>query len=222
MATEGIGSNNALSQLDPSLTAAAEKAKAKKQGEVGKDEFLQLLVTQLKNQDPLDPMKNEDFAVNLAQFSQLEQLISINDKINPEGGGSDIGGLASYLGHQVVLNSSDVTVTGGTAGQATFKLDSAATNVKLDLTDSEGNVKESFDLGPLDAGEQIVDLKGLTVPNGTYTVQVTALSAFGTTMTPKAFGTGIVSGFIPGAEPKLLVNGNEIDPTDVREVRAGQ
>ncbi len=48
---------------------------------VSKDEFLKLLVAQLQNQDPLNPLKNEDFVVQLATFSSLEQLISINKAV---------------------------------------------------------------------------------------------------------------------------------------------
>ena len=60
---------------------------------MGKDEFLKLLVTQLQNQDPLNPMKNEEFVTQLATFTSLEQLISINkgvtaitDYIHPQNG----------------------------------------------------------------------------------------------------------------------------------------
>jgi flagellar basal-body rod modification protein FlgD len=48
---------------------------------IGKDEFLKLLVAQLENQDPLSPLKNEEFVAQLATFSSLEQLIAINDGI---------------------------------------------------------------------------------------------------------------------------------------------
>ena len=47
----------------------------------GKDEFLKLLVAQLQNQDPLSPVKNEEFVAQLATFTSLEQLISINENI---------------------------------------------------------------------------------------------------------------------------------------------
>jgi flagellar basal-body rod modification protein FlgD len=48
---------------------------------LGKDDFLTLLVTQLENQDPLEPLNNTEFVAQLAQFSSLEQLISIREAV---------------------------------------------------------------------------------------------------------------------------------------------
>ena len=54
--------------------------------EISKSEFLRLLVEQLKNQDPLNPINNEDFIAQLATFSSLEQLISINQAVSKLAG----------------------------------------------------------------------------------------------------------------------------------------
>jgi len=51
-------------------------------GTMGKDQFVQLLITQMKNQDPMNPMDGKDLAAQLAQFSSVEQLININQKLD--------------------------------------------------------------------------------------------------------------------------------------------
>jgi flagellar basal-body rod modification protein FlgD len=67
------------------LTTAGQQNATKKAGGVevtGKDQFLQLMVAQLKNQDPINPVKNEDFLAQLASFSSLEQLVSIKQGVD--------------------------------------------------------------------------------------------------------------------------------------------
>lgn len=209
--------NNSTQALDPSLKKASEKAA--KTDATGRDEFLQLLVTQLQHQDPLDPMKNEDFAVNLAQFSQLEQLIDINQKV---GGGDSAGAasMASYLGHAIVLNSSAVDVQGGNGGAVSFTLESDAANVSLQLLDGSGNVRETLEFGAMQAGKQTVNISGANVPSGKYEAQIAALSSSGTVLKPETLASGIVSGFVPGPDGALIMNGREVDPADIREVHA--
>lgn len=184
---------------------------------VDKDEFLQLLVTQLKNQDPLNPMDNQRFAVDLATFSQLEQLISINDKLNQEPT-PDSSSLAAYLGYDVTLNTNVVRVAGGEGGKVSFQLPEDATSVTIDLLDSSGAVVESKEVGPLSAGKQMIALSELTSANGEYAVQVRATGQGGTQMTPQAYAAGTVTGFVPGPEPLLIVNGMDVDPAAILEV----
>ena len=61
------------------LSAAASEGYSRPGDEVDKQDFLRLLVTQLKHQDPLSPISYEDFLAQLAQFSSLEQLLNINE-----------------------------------------------------------------------------------------------------------------------------------------------
>ncbi len=78
----------------PATTPATAQSKNKPVESAGmatKDEFLQLLVAQLKNQDPLDPVKNENFLAQLATFSSLEQLVAIKEGIDKLVGTSTDG-----------------------------------------------------------------------------------------------------------------------------------
>ena len=79
---------------DPSVTNAAS-GKSPNSQQIGKSEFLKLLITQLKNQDPMNPVDNQEFIAQMASFSSLEQLISINEAVSklagtsPAMGGAD-------------------------------------------------------------------------------------------------------------------------------------
>ena len=68
---------------------------------LGKDDFLQLLVTQLKNQDPLDPVKNEDFIAQLAQFNSLEQMMNLNTSFSKMLELQTLSGASNFIGKQV-------------------------------------------------------------------------------------------------------------------------
>ena len=175
---------------------------------------------QLQNQDPLDPMKNEDFAVNLAQFSQLEQLVDINNKTTDGTAetGPDISSLASYLGHDVALNSTSIDVENGNGGAIKFALDNTAPNVTLELLNGDGSIAKSVDLGQFQSGTHMLDLEGLGVAAGQYGFRLSALNPAGFNQDIAAKVAGTVSGFVPGPEPKLLVGGKEVAPGDIAEV----
>jgi flagellar basal-body rod modification protein FlgD len=189
----------------------------KKKDVVGRDEFLQLLITQLKNQDPEAPMDSKEFAVQLAQFTQVEKLISIDEQMTKQS--QNAGSMAGYLGQQVILNSSDAAVKGGNGGQVQLNLAQDAQNIRVQFVDGSGKVVGEKVVDQLSKGKQLVTLDGLTIPDGTYSVQVKASSRFGAGdfRVPVA-AAGLVSGFIPGPDPKLIVNGREIGVGEIQEV----
>jgi flagellar basal-body rod modification protein FlgD len=89
-----VGANNLASINNPT---------AKKP--MGRDEFLQLLVAQLKNQNPMDPVNGADFAVQLAQFSQLENLMQLNDTMRQIVQLQQLAQAASLVGRRVQYQS---------------------------------------------------------------------------------------------------------------------
>jgi flagellar basal-body rod modification protein FlgD len=190
-----------------------------KNEQIGRDEFLTLLVTQLKNQDPEAPMDSKEFAVQLAQFTQVEKLISIDEKMKAQSDAATMGSIAGYLGHRVVLNASAVDVKGGDGGQLQVELPRDARGMQVQFLNSNGAVVGAKDFGQLNAGKQVLSLAGSGVPDGTYAVKVVAMNRFGGgTFQPTASPVGLVSGFIPGPTPKLIVNGREVGVGDVKEV----
>lgn len=80
--------------------------------ELGKDAFLQLLVAQMKYQDPLEPLKNEDFIAQLAQFNSLEQMMNLNESFEQMLTMQTLAQASSFIGKQVGWYNED-----GTAGE---------------------------------------------------------------------------------------------------------
>ena len=88
MAVSGV---NYSSITDPATSGTSKK---KINNELGKDDFLQLLVTQLQHQDPLAPMEDKEFIAQMAQFTSLEQMKNMNNAVQ-------ITQATSYIGKQV-------------------------------------------------------------------------------------------------------------------------
>lgn len=91
---------SAISGAEP-VAGAAESDNVFGQSFIGKDGFLKLLITQLQNQDPLEPMSNEDFAAQLAQFSSLEQMQNLNENFGQLMDLTRISGSANLIGKTV-------------------------------------------------------------------------------------------------------------------------
>ena len=79
---------------------------------VNKDEFLSLLVTQLKNQDPLDPTDQKEMLAQLAQFSSLEQMQNLNQTLTTGSQFSQMAQSAALIGKTVTAGTADSPVTG--------------------------------------------------------------------------------------------------------------
>lgn len=155
-------------------------------GTMGKDEFLKLLVAQLTYQDPLSPMKNEEFAAQLAQFSSLEQLQNVNTNLQTSLASNGLlnrsmeGTLATtLLGKEIVASNQTILLQKGQAAIANFELERDAHQVAMEIRDAAGYPVRSFQLGSLGAGGQQLfwdgrDSRGNLLPSGEYFYAVAA------------------------------------------------
>lgn len=172
---------------------------AKDRTAMGKDQFLQLLVTQLKHQDPLSPLKPEEFAAQLAQFSTVEQLSQINAGMNSSLAASQLSSLigktalsASLLGKHVVAEGNQVTIPASGAGQVRIDVAAAGAGV-FQLLDDTGKVVAERSLGALAAGRQTVTLPSdLPAGNYHYALKVTDSESKSTDVV--TYTSGLVDG----------------------------
>jgi flagellar basal-body rod modification protein FlgD len=201
-----------------SPTASAQTKSAKKGDEMGQVEFMTLLIAQLKNQDPEAPVDSKEFAVQLAQFTQVEKLTSIEQKLASQNQ-NNISSMAGYLGQQVKLTGSEVKVNGGQGGQLQIDLNAATPLVKVDILDADGKVVGTKTFQNLPAGKNFVTLDGLGVKDGRYGFSVAATRPSGAGFyKPAAAVSGVVTGFVPGPDPKLVIGNQEYSVGAVQEV----
>ncbi|MBI9076792.1 MAG: hypothetical protein JEZ02_15395 [Desulfatibacillum sp.] len=197
---------------------------------LGQDDFLKLLITQMKNQDPLSPMEGTDFTAQLAQFSSLEELFGIGDSleemlsVQTNQGTSDIGYL---LGKMIVAEDDSLTVNGGLSTSANFTIEENAT-VQIGIFDSFGMEVKTINAGSLDAGTYSVgwdarDSAGSPVADGTYSYEVTAKNSAGIPVSAYTVVTGEVTGvtYEYGA-PYLLLGDRMVSSGSILEVHMPQ
>ncbi len=201
-----------------------KKAEERSDGTLDTQGFLELLVAQLENQDPLSPMSNEEFAVQLAQFSQLDELIGIKEAIKEgQGDGSvdsanPIGSMASYLGHEVVLSGEQPA---NKNSNVIIDVPAGTQSIRLDLTDESGTTVGRFTVEDIEAGRNVVPLSQYGLENGKYDVRVVSVNSGGQFVDLESKVTGTVEGFVLEPEPRLLVGGDEVALDQITEVQKG-
>lgn len=153
--------------------------------------FLTLFTTQLKNQNPLDPVKNEAFVAQLAQFSQLEATTAMKNSMEAMAqslqGDKMLAG-ASMIGRKVAVPNGPLVLLGGQPIDATVDLPTGADGVQMQILNDKGQVVRKQIFGAQIAGAMKLSWDGMNdggaaMPDGTYSMQV-LISAQGKAMQP--------------------------------------
>lgn len=217
-------------------SAASALANAQTSSLMGdtQDRFLTLLVTQLQNQDPLNPMDNAEVTSQIAQLSMVNGIQQLNNTLLALSGQMDmsqslqaaglIGKDILYPGEKISLGSDPDT---GAKAATPFGIDlmSAASKTKVSILDSTGKVVRELDLDAKDAGIYPLswdglDSAGAPAPDGAYTVQVAATDADGQPVSVEALTTGHIDSIAYTSEGLRLnlALGQKISLLDVRQV----
>ena len=163
----GAASAASTSALPPSPSGAASEQR-----------FLKLLVTQLNNQDPLNPLDNAQLTSQLAQMSTVSGIEKLNtafESLLAQSGSSQVLQSASLIGRTVLVPGAELALSKGADVPFAVEVPQSADSVKLAITNAAGDTVRSFDLGALPQGVKTLTWDGLSdtgapVADGLYRV----------------------------------------------------
>ena len=172
MALDSIKSTGAASAAGTSASPSSPTSAASEQ------RFLKLLVTQLNNQDPLNPLDNAQLTSQLAQMSTVSGIEKLNtafESLLAQSGSSQVLQSASLIGRTVLVPGADLSPKRGADAPFAVEVPQAADSVKLAITNSAGDTVRSFDLGALPQGVKTLTWDGLSdtgapVADGVYMI----------------------------------------------------
>lgn len=227
MATDSISSSSLLQNV--SRYEDVKDAAKKTNEDMGKQEFLTLFTAQLQNQNPLEPVKNEAFVAQLAQFSQLEALTNMQGSLDTfvsAMSGERMLSSAALIGKKVAVTDTPTQLAAGASMDASIDLPMGASGVQLSVFDSQGRLMQTLNAGPQTPGTTPLTWNGKDaadnpVPAGLYRLSAKAVVNGQTTDVPvstlstvRAIATnpadGSVNVEVDGGQTMLL--------TDVRRV----
>ena len=206
---------------------------------MGRDEFLKMLVAQLKNQDPMNPMDGKDMAAQLAQFSSVEQLIQLNKSVEEQKAAQAevvttlgemqvaqeerAGELAALMeGQMAMATVGKIAVTPGNNvyvdndGKGTVLVDTGTQQGpgRITFTSANGFEKTSVNLSSFGTGQQAIDLSTLDMKPplkpGKYTVKVEVATDGGPFQSVKTYTTGRITGMRYEQGNPILIIGDDL------------
>lgn len=168
-------------KLDPSVLSSSSTGTGNNAQDL-QNQFLTMLVTQLQNQDPTNPMDNSQLTTQLAQINTLSGIEKLNTTLGSISGQistSQSLQSSTLIGHGVMVNGSQILVGNGTTTPFGVELGSASTGATATIKDASGAVIDTVDLGALSAGVHTFSwdgklTDGSVVPDGKYSVAIAA------------------------------------------------
>jgi flagellar basal-body rod modification protein FlgD len=189
-----------------------------------KNDFLKLLVAQIKVQDPLNPMDGAAFTAQLAQFSSLEQLYNVNANLGAlQSVQETFNGVQAlgYIGKTVAADGDGVTL--GPTGEArlAFELESDAAKVAARIIGANGRLVRTIEAGPMSQGFQTIgwdgrDANGSRLAQGPYRFEIVAMDNADRMVPAVTLSSGEVTGIVKNSGGTFLLVGQE--PVAVSQV----
>lgn len=211
------------------LSSTGTPATPEKTGprQLGQDDFLKLLITQLKNQDPLKPTDNTEFISQLAQFSQLEQTAKqaqlLQKSLDAQTASLQFT-LLPMIGRTVTVGQELVQLGNGPATFG-YTLDKGAAKVLISIQDQQGQVVRSLEYRDRASGANVAEWdgknnSGALMQPGFYRYLISATDSEGNAVKVEGRASLTVAGVrMEEGKAKLLVGDLAIDPSEIVELR---
>jgi flagellar basal-body rod modification protein FlgD len=221
-----IGST-ALSQINQS--PASSSAANKQSSEELRTNFMTLLTTQLRNQDPTKPLENAELTSQLAQINTVSGIEELNKTVSGITGQMNAGQhlqATALIGHGVLVPGNRVLVGDGETTPFGVELAKGAENVNIEVYNAAGEKVRSFDLGAMQAGVQSFSwdgklADGSVAADGAYTVKLSAMTG-GAEQSVTALNYGLVNGVSKAADgsSRIDLGGTmgQVSLADIRQV----
>ena len=195
----------------------------------GQQDFMTLMLAQMKNQDPTDPLDPNQFMSQLAQFSTVSGILELQNTVSDLASSLTAGQAlqtAALLGHNVLVEGGKGTLEAGGSLRGMAVLPAAADGVTVQVSDAQGRLVRSFSLGPQAAGQVYFTWDGMTddgsaAPAGNYQVEVQAQQGETATAVPSGLAARVESVTLGsnGAETALnLAGGGSVWLSQVQQI----
>lgn len=220
-----VGFSNILGRAEADM-AASNQPKHKNQ--LGQDDFLKLLLTQMQNQDPANPMEDKEYMAQMAQFSSLEQLTQLNTSMKTMIGNNAQEQMVSavgFIGKEVKAEGYSLSREGDKISKVFYGLGEPVANAFINIYDNNKNLVRTVKLGSKAEGTYEFEWDGKNwadkdLPDGVYTIAMAAEDANGKPVMVKTEVSGEVSGVVSegGQQFLHLKDGRYINFLNIKEV----
>jgi len=215
-----------VASIASTSTSGSQATAGTKKNTLTQEDFLKLFTTQMRYQNPLEPLDNFQMATQLAQFNTVDSLTRMNETLTQlmaaQNSMSNMQA-AGLIGKKVMVQGNRLAIQQGAVGEGMYQLTRPA-NVVIQILNSQGGVVRQIDAGPRDTSRQTIGWNGKNqaggaLPDGLYTFRVIAVDSQGQLVPVTTYRIGTVEGVsLENEAVTLQVNGDKVAFSDILSI----
>ena len=212
-----------VAAIGTSATSNSQGTEKAPKNTLTQEDFLKLFTTQLKFQNPLEPLDNFQMATQMAQFNTVDALMKMNETMTQVAANQNSMNhlqAAGLIGKKVETQGNRLSLRQGTVSEGMYQL-SRPGKVMIQVFNGQGSLVRQIDAGVKDATRQKIgwdgkNQAGATLPDGFYTFRILAADSQGQAVPATLYQTGKVDGIsLENGSILLQVNGGQVSFSDI-------